>query len=258
MSKLQSTYKKYKVPIWTIIGIGAFIFLWWLISYFVNSSLFPGPEIVFPQFTSYLGKSDTYSAIGGTLLRLLISIALGFLFGMLLGIFGGLNESFRSFMKPFITVFRTIPTAAVVFIIIALLKPMFAPVIIVFLITFPILYESVVSGMTNIDKSIIDALRIDGTHKAKAVFKIYLPLSESYILLGLVSSVGLGMKVAIMSEILAGSDSAYGLGKLIRDASTIADMTSVLAYSLIAIVIIGIIDIGMYFLKKKYKKQTQK
>lgn len=257
MKIITRFYKNNRVLIWTIIGTGTLFLLWWIISLLVNSTLFPGPQVVVPEFVAHLGKGDTYLAIGGTLIRLLISIALGFFFGILLGIFGGLSVGFRAFMRPFIIVFRTIPTAAVVFIIVALLKPMFAPTIIVFLIVFPILYESVVSGITNVDQSIVDALKIDGTNVRKAVFKIYLPLSWSYILLGLVSSIGLGMKVGIMSEILAGSDSANGLGKLIRDAATIADMKGVLSYSLIAIILIGLIDIGMYFLKKKLKKYAR-
>lgn len=254
MKKIASFYKRHLASIWSIIGIGALFFFWWLISFLVNSTLFPGPQKVIPQFFVYMGQGETYFALGGTLLRLLIAITLGFLFGLIFGILGGLYEPFKAFMKPFIIVFRTIPTAAVIFVIIALLKPMFAPVIIVFLIVFPMLYESVVTGISSIDKSIIDATKIDQSKGIKTIFKVYLPLSWSYIVLGLVSSIGLGMKVSIMSEILAGSDSEAGLGKLIRDCSTIADMTGVLAYSILAIIIIGLVDIGVHLLKKKYKK----
>lgn len=241
----------------TILGIVGVFLLWYLIALIANTTLMPGPEIVIPIFGKLLLEANTYQAIGGTLLRLIIAIALGSIFGLILGIFGGLYPSFRAFIKPLIVVFRTIPTAAVIFIIIALLRPMFAPVIIVFLITFPILYESVVSGISNIDQSIIDASKIDGSNAFKSTFKLYLPLSKSYILLGLVSSIGLGMKVSIMAEILAGSESEIGLGKMIQNAATIADMKNVLAYSLIAIIIIGLIDIAMYLLKKRFKKDTK-
>lgn len=145
-----------------------------------------------------------------------------------------------------------------IFIIIALLKPKYAPIIVVFLITFPLIYESVVSGFKNIDPNLVNALKIDGSKTIKSVFEFYLPLSSNYIALGIASSIGLGMKVSIMSEILAGSDSAEGLGKMIRDASTTVDMVSILAYSLIAIFIIGIIDIAIYFAKNKLNKEVKK
>lgn len=256
MRKIKDLYQKYLIAFWTIIGIGGVFFLWWFISFLAKTTLFPGPEIVIPIFVAHLGEAETYVAIGGTLLRLVIAIALGSIFGIILGIISGLNPAFRAFIRPLIVVFRTIPTAAVIYVVIALLKPMFAPVIIVFLVAFPILYDSVVTGITNVDKSIVDALRIDGTKTFRAVTRIYLPLSWSYIVLGFVSSIGLGMKVSIMSEILAGSDSAAGLGQLIRDASTIADMKNVLAYSMFALIIIGLIDIAMHLIKKKIKQSV--
>lgn len=258
MKKIKDLYKSHLVLFWTIIGTLGVFLLWYLISLIANTTLLPGPQLVLPQFFAYLGVIETYSAIGWTLLRLLISSILSSLFGLILGIISGLNPAFRAFIKPFITVFKTIPTAAVIFVIIALVKPMFGPIIIVFLITFPIMYESVVSGFTSVDQTLIDSAKVDGASLFKLIFKMYLPLSYNYIILGFVSTIGLGMKVSIMSEILAGSSSALGLGKLIRDAQLIVDMQGVLAYSLMAIIIIGLIDIGIYFAKKKLKINAKK
>lgn len=258
MNKIALFYKKHSIGIWTLIGIAALFLVWFLISLIANTTLLPGPQSVIPLFVKYLGQAKTYIAIGQTLLRLIISIAISFILGLVFGIIGGINQNFRAFLKPTITVFRTIPTAAVTFVIIALLKPMFAPVIIVFLITFPINYDSVSSGISNVDPLIVKAAKVDGSNIAKTITRVYLPLAKNSITLGLVSSIGLGMKVSIMSEILAGSDSAEGLGKLIREASLIADMNNVLAYSLYAIIIIGLIDATMNLLKKKYKGPVKK
>ncbi len=256
MNKFKGLYSEHKILIYSLLGIVGVFLLWWLISLLANTTLLPGPEKVIPLFFTFLGESETYLAVGGTLLRLIIAIALSIIAGLLFGILAGLFENFYLFFKPFVVVLKTIPTAAVIFIIIALLKPKYAPIIVVFLITFPLVYEGVVSGFQNIDPNLINALKIDGSNTFKSVFKFYLPLSSNYIALGIASSVGLGMKVSIMSEILAGSDSAIGLGKLIRDASTIVDMTSILAYSLIAILIIGVTDIAIYF-AKKFKKEKE-
>lgn len=254
--KFKDFYKRYKVPLWVSLGVIGVFFLWWLISLCLNTTLFPGPEVVLPKFISLLGEIKTYEAIGMTLLRLAASIAISFVLGTLLGVIAGLNEPFRLFIKPFISVFKTIPTAAVIFVIIALIKPVYGPIIIVTLMTFPIIYEATVSGITSIDHNLIDAMKVDNTSTFKSIFKVYLPLSWNYMLLGMVQSIGLGMKVAIMSEILSGSTSANGIGMLIRDANTYAYMDQILAYSLMAIIIIGIVDIAIYFIKKKLKKMT--
>lgn len=256
MNKAKDLYKKIRIPLWTVIGIAGVFFVWWLISYILKTSLFPGPQRVIPEMFRLLGEGRTWAAIGGTLLRLIISIAIGMAFGLLLGVIAGLNSAFKAFLRPFITIFRTIPTAAVIYILIVLVAPNVAPVIIVFLMTFPILYESILSGMTSIDPNVVEAAQIDGAGLFKKIFKIYLPLSSNYILLGLVSSIGLGMKVAIMSEILAGGESALGLGKLIQNAAITIEMKPILAYSLIAIVIIGMVDVAVYFVKKKIKADS--
>lgn len=256
--KIKDLYKKYRLILWTIVGIAGVFLVWWILSLILKTTLFPGPNKVLPEFIRFLGQANTYKAIGGTILRLLISITAGLIFGLFLGIIAGLNASFRAFIRPFIIVFKTIPTAAVIYILIVLMSPKFAPIIIVFLMTFPILYESIVSGMTSIDQTIIDAASMDGSGTFQKVFKIYLPLSWNYIVLGVVSSVGLGMKVAIMSEILSGSDSADGIGKLIRNASLTVDMTAIMAYALIAIIIIGIVDLGIHYAKKKLKASIGK
>lgn len=256
MNKLKDLYKRFKVPLWTILGIAGVFLVWYLLALIIKSSLFPKPGIVIALFFRLLGEKETYLSIGGTILRLIASVGAGFICGLVLGVIAGLSEGFRAFIRPVIIIFRTIPTAAVIYLLIVLISPRYAPLVIVFLMTFPILYESILSGMTSVSRSIIDAASIDGASTFKKIFKIYLPLSWNYIILGLVSSIGLGMKVAIMSEIFAGSGSAPGLGKLIRDASLTVDMKAILAYSLMAIIIIGMVDIGVYFIKRRIKRQT--
>lgn len=258
MKSLKRVYKKYRTILYSVLGILGLFFVWWLISYLVKTSLFPGPESVIPHLFTLLATGDTYLAIGGTLLRLLIAVALGVVFGFIFGVIAYLSKGFRAFNRPFIVVLRTIPTAAVIFIIIALLKPIFAPTIIVFLITYPIMYEAFLNGLLSVNKDVIEASKIDGASLFKSVLFISLPLSKSYILLGLVSSLGLGMKVSIMSEILAGSRSLPGLGNIIYNYSTIVDMEGILAVSLIAIILIGISDIAIYLAKSKLKKGAPK
>lgn len=257
MNNIKSLYSNYRIIIWTILGIGFIFLLWWILSLIVRSTLFPGPQVVIPLFFVLLGNWSTYSALAGTLMRLLLSFVLAFVLGSVLGIIAGLNRSFRSFMRPLIVVLKTIPTAAVILILIALIKPVFAPIIIVFLVIFPIIYESFVSGITNIDDSIIYSLKIDGINRQRGITKVMLPLCKPYILLGIASSIGLGMKVAIMAEILSGSDSVPGIGRMIYQFAVIdVRMDYVLAISIFAIIVIGLLDIVIYYSKKQIKEET--
>ena len=256
MKKTKAFFKNNAVIIYTVLGIGFVFLLWWLTSLVIKATLlrtFPGPEDAVPLFFELFVMSSTWLAVGGTLLRLIISFAMAFVFGSLIGVIAGTNKAFRSFMKPLIITLRTLPTAAVILILIVLLQPTFAPIIIVFLIIFPIAYESMVTGLRNVNKEVKEAAKIDGANRLQAISRIYVPLSTPYILLGVVSSLGLGMKISIMAEIIAGSNRITGLGRLIHLAYIEADMTRIVSISLFASILIGLIDLAMYFAKRKLK-----
>ena len=120
MKNLKTLIKKYRFPIYTSLGVIGVFLVWFIISLILNTTLFPSPFVVIPHFVSLLGVGDTYASIGGTLLRLLISLAISLLAGLSFGVLGGVFERFRIFFKPFIVVLKTIPTAAVIFILLVL------------------------------------------------------------------------------------------------------------------------------------------
>jgi NitT/TauT family transport system permease protein len=256
MNKTKAFFHKHAVVINTVLGIGFVFLLWWLTSLIVKASVlptFPGPEDAIPLFFSLFGEASTWLAVGGTLLRLIISFAIAFLIGSLLGVIAGVYKGFANFMRPLVITLRTLPTAAVILILIVLLRPIYAPIIIVFLIIFPISYESMATGIKNVSREVREAAKIDGASRLQSIIRIKIPLSMPYVLLGIVSSLGLGMKISIMSEIIAGSNRIAGLGRLIHLAYIEADMTRIVAISIFAIILIGLIDLGMYLAKKKIK-----
>ena len=139
-------------------------------------------------------------------------------------------------------------------VLIILTKPTNGLLIIDFLLMFPILYEAVVSGVKNIDKTLLDALKLDsGERTGNALTKVVIPMAWPYILLGIVQSLGLGMKVSIMSEVLCGDDRIPGLGRMINQAYQETNVPVIFAITVISIVLIAILDLLLSFLKKKFK-----
>ena len=112
----KTSKKKYLPFVYIPLGIIGVFLVWEILSLTLKTPLFPGVEKIIPLFFSLFGQGSTYEAIGGTILRLVISLALSSLIGMLFGVLGGIFERFRLFFRPFVTFLRTIPTAAVIFI----------------------------------------------------------------------------------------------------------------------------------------------
>jgi len=254
INKLKNLKKSTKIVIYTCAGAILLFFLWWAIAAIINAPVFPTPITIIPIYFSFLGKGDTYLAIGGTLLRILISFAISFVLGMILGVLAGYFYRLEAILRPAITILRTLPTAAVVLVLISLIRPFMLPIIVTSLVMFPLFYEAFCNGVKNINDNLKDELEMNGANPINSFFKVYIPTIMPYILLSIVQSLGLGMKVSIMAEILS-STYINGLGQLIRFYATVKiDSASTIALSLIAITIIVIFDIVLHYLKKGIKK----
>lgn len=253
----NSTKKTILNALYILLGIVFILVLWWIISLSLKTTLVPSPFDTFIHLGNMLLDSYLWEGIGGSLYRLLISFIISFLCALLLGIIAGLCKPVYTFLKPLILVLRTLPTAAIIFILIVLTKPLFALFIIVFLLIFPILYEAVSSGIRNIDENIMDSLRLDGGKtNIRSIFQVIIPLSYPYISLGIVQALGLGMKVSIMAEVLCGDNFIPGLGRIIYYANQTSDMKTILSVSIVAIILIGSVDIILNILKRKIKNKS--
>lgn len=246
-------HKKTVNTMMIILGI-LFVFgLWFLLSSLNDSFLIPNPLITLARVFRLLGEPVTYVHIGETLKRLGLALLLSFGFGSMFGVLGGLFPRFHLFFKPLMITLRTLPTASVILVFISLTRIMYAPIYVVFLITFPLCYEAMVAGITHIDDSIKSALKLEGEHSFKAITKVTVPLTLPYLFLGFVQSLGLGMKVVIMAEILTGSRTVNGLGFALRLAYEDVNYLDIFAYSVLAIILIGMIELLLTYVKKKVK-----
>ncbi len=250
-----------------ILGFVFFIFLWWLVSFLMhqqNNQLLPYPHEVLITLNQVLWAVEagmTWSAIGWTLARLLIGFIVSFVLGGILGTLAGNHPTFKSFMKPFVLFAKSMPTAAFVLILIGIFYkfrglPPYIPCFLVFLVAFPVIYEAFCSGVENESQDTKDALELDGGSKSlAATIQVIWPDSQSYILLAVAQSLGLSMKVSVMSEILTNSSSSQGgIGGLIQNAQMFASMEEIMAYSIIAVIMVLIIDIPLYVVKRTLKK----
>lgn len=260
--------------LWSILtllgGILALFFLWWLISFLFEQGgnfNFPGPlptleEVVFALFGEGAGK--TYTAIGYSFARLLLGFLCSFFAAIIFGTLSGLFPYFRRFFSPFITVIKAVPTIAVVVLLSSLffgpdykIRAPYIPAILAFFVIFPLQYEAIISGFSSISKEESDALKLEGAERnLYSLTKVYYPASLPFLLLSFVQSLGLGLKVVLMAEITVGGSIGEGLGELIRqNSSPILDMEKILAYSVIAIILVLLLDFLLHLLKRKLIKE---
>lgn len=250
--------KNFKTVSIELIGVLFIIAVWEIICICINNRfIFPSVGDIFISLYEILQIPSTYSAIGESILRTFISLIISSICAFILGLIAGLFEPFKNFLKPLIYLLKLVPTPCVVYFIIVffLKKPNVGSLIITFLIVFPIIYESFIEGLSNINDSIKLSLRLEGYYSSKSIFKVLIPEAMPYLILGFINSLGLGVKVSIMSEILIGSENLWGIGQLIRVYKIEANYSNMIALTLLVILIFIIIDILFSFVKQILKRK---
>ena len=240
------------------LGIIFVIALWFILSvcFDVNGGIFPSPIATFKEFATLLADPYSYQCLGYTFLRMLIGFSVSFLLALVIGIFAGNHQQVYDFLKPLMTVIKSIPTVALVFLFVVLVAPKNAPIFVVIVICCPILYEAIAGGINKVNKQLVYAARIDGANYLKRVLLIKLPLSISYIIVGVVSSFSLSFKLEIMAEVITGTTS-NGLGSVIHyvQQADPTNLTTVFAYSLFAIIFMLLFSLLEQVIKQTFTKK---
>lgn len=255
MKKNGKGYKK--ELLYGLLGIVIFILLWFLVSAIVQERklIFPSPIDTIQEFGLLLKDTYTYKCIAFTLFKATIGFLFALIMAIIFGIFGGIFKKFHLTFSPLVTALKAIPTASFLFLFIVMVNYDYAPVLVVIFICFPGLYDAVVGGITNIDKQLIDATRIESKSILYNVRKVYFPLAFNYIAVGMTATFGLALKVEIMAEIISGS-TGYGIGNAIRLAQqTSVLMAPIFAWTLISVILLLSITYLLKVVKSKLIKK---
>ena len=245
-----------------ITGIILLVVLWQVFSLAIDERVMvlPGPKETLEYAIYLLGRPYTYKCIGFTIQKMLMGFMISFVIALVSGVIAGNSSFIEEMLKPFLVTLRAVPTASLVYLFIVLSGFKNAPMLLVVMISFPIIYEGIKDGIRNIPEGISDAAKVDGSSLIKENLKVRLPLAIPYIIVALVTSFSLSFKIEIMAEVITGSTNA-GLGSAIAGAraSDPTNMVPIFAYSLIAVVLMLMIDlIGGLFVSRFEKYNAAK
>ena len=243
--------------IYILIGVGVLLLIWEISSKIVNNQyIFPNIYTTFNRLFYLLSLPKTYQALFTSFGICLLTLVISLILALVLGTLSGLFEPIRRILSPTISIMKVVPTACITILLIIFVKSLYSTIIVIFLVVFPILYESIVNGIRNIDETIIDSLRLEGLYKRNSIIHVIIPQIAPYLYVGLVSSIGLSMKVEIMSEIIVGSAGIKGIGNLIYQAWAVSfDYIELFALAILTLISFGLVDTILFIIKKYLKKK---
>ena len=240
-----------------ITGIILLVALWQAFSLLIGERVMvlPGPKETFEYAVYLLGKSYTYKCIAFTMEKMLTGFLISFVIAFILGTIAGNSEFIEEMFKPILITLRAIPTASLIYLFIILSGFKNAPMLLVVMISFPIIYEGIKDGIKNVPEGISNASKVDGASLFQENIRVKLPLSIPYIIVALATSFSLSFKIEIMAEVITGSTNA-GLGSAIAGARSAdpTNMVPIFGYSLIAVVLMLLIDLVDDLLINRFQK----
>lgn len=238
----STTSKKSLKILYNVIGIILLFVIIQILSFIKNdTTIFPNVIDIFRNFFDLLKEGKTYLFILHSVLELIIAVIASAIVGITFGVIGAINEPFRHIIKPFMVFIRSIPMIIIAILLITLVDSIAIPSVAAGLVIMPLFYESTKEGILNIDPNLLDVYKFYSNTNAKVVLKIHLPLIMGYTKQAFANAIGLGFKVIITSEYIAGV--AKTLGYNIYSAYfAVLDFAGIYAYGLLLIIIVLIIE----------------
>ncbi len=222
---------------WISIAAVAFMLLLWkgLAVYFDSDFVLPQPEDTLVKTLSLFGESQFLLVVGATILRGILGFVISLIFGVGFGIAAGLSNDFNAFLKPILVVLRSTPVIAIILLALIWLNANSVPIFIAILTMFPFICTNTIDGIRSVDKQLVEMAQVYQIGKLRIVSEVYIPAIMPFIISGASSAMGIGWRAIIIGEVL--SQPRYGIGTIMHSAQTFLNVDSVIAWTIIAVLL---------------------
>jgi len=198
----------------------------------------PGPWEVLQRGAELAREGILLTDLSASLRRVFIGFVLGTISAVLVGFLIGWYATIRALVEPYIQFFRTIPPLAIIPLAIVFMGIGELPkVFVIFLAAFLVSVVATYQGVVTVDRTMINAARVLGAGDATIFFRVVMPASVPYILVGLRTGLGAAWATLVAAELIAAQD---GLGYRMQHAQIYYDIPTIFV-NLLVIGILGLL-----------------
>lgn len=172
------------------------------------------PSAILSTLWGWMADGSLWAHLGATLSVMVTGYVIGCAAGISLGfLFGFLPRLYRV-LVPFITAFYALPKIALAPLFIILLGiGMSSKVALVAITVFFLLLNSTIDGVNDVDRDLVQSLRLMGATRVEVLRKVLLPSALPWIFTGARISVRYAFTATLLAELIAAN---RGLGFLIE------------------------------------------
>lgn len=231
------------------------IILIWIIlaSLLDNAIILPSVYDVIKSMIKIVIDNEFYHIIFVSIIRTLVAVGISFLIAIVIATVSFFNSIFEDFFHIIYVILKTIPTIAIMIICLLWFGREGSVIAIVFLVVFPIMYSNILYAYKHIDRSLILNTKTYEDEFIIKLTRIYLPLIRSNLFESMKSTLSLGFKVTVMSELL--SQVTNGIGKELYFAKINLLMSDIFAWTVIMVIISLIFDYILGLLIRSFSNE---
>jgi ABC-type nitrate/sulfonate/bicarbonate transport system permease component len=201
----------------------------------VNAALVPAPTVVAAKTWEIVSRGEVFAPLGSTLYLLAVAFVVSTVLAVGAGLLMGRHAWLHALFEPLLELLRPLP------------KPALLPPLILFLglgdamkltviglgVFFPTLINTL-QGVRGVDPVQLDVARTFGHSPRALLLKVVLPAAMPLVLSGMRISLGLGLVLVVVAEMMAGTG---GVGYLIIDMQRTFQVAKMYAWILVLAVL---------------------
>ncbi len=246
MKKLISVIKTYMIIIFSIICI---LIVWQIASHLLGSDiLLPSVFSVLKTFVSLFSNKTFTMDVSFTIYRAFKSFVIIVISSSILGVLGGKYKAIGLWMNPILTVLKSTPVMSVILLAFIWFQTGTVPVFSAFLMAFPIMYMQMETGYKSLEDEMIQMCNLYGFTKQDQVIHYIIPSLTKSFIIGSKQTLSMIWKVVIAAEVL--TVPKYGVGSKMQLSQMQLETGSVLAWTLVAIMLTALGDLLFYGITK--------
>jgi NitT/TauT family transport system permease protein len=234
-----------------VLLLAAILLIWQIASGTMISQIWISkPSLIFAQLYEWIISGEIFFHTWITLQETVLGFLIGAVSGCAVGLVLGQAERVAIILEPFIMAVYSLPKVA--------LAPLFIvwfgigiqmKIALAALIVFFLVFFNTFSGVRNVDKELIDTLRLMGASKFQLLHKVMLPSALTWIFAGLKISVPYALIGAIVGEVIAAN---RGLGFLVQSSANQYAIAGVFAALFVIMIISTIMNACINTLEHRY------
>lgn len=230
----DNIFNKIDDKYYTIFSIILAFLIWKFIANSDAGAVFANPSETLEAFINEWKAGRIQIHILSSLFRVLLGFSLGLLVATPVAFLMGWYRPIRLLVEPVIQFLRNIPALAYIpLIVVAQGVAESAKITVIFIATFLVMVITIYQGVKSVDITLIKAAKVLGANDKDIFFKVIIPASFPYMLVGIKLGLGSALTTLIAAELTGAQE---GLGQMIQEASL---------YFRMDIVILGIVLIGI-------------